>query len=148
MSGQSCGTKNIVSLLEKEGWNIIFKCLPNTPHLGVIPIPVSTGTSLQRYPDICATKNKIIKLIEVEIKDSLKVRLKTEERFVEQTKSLNNKEIFQKWRKRVSDYTKSDVSETISIECELWILQKPKKPTLDNINDKVFKIFYLTDYLS
>ena len=67
MSGQGSTTLEIGDRLRKNGWNIVFLCIPNTAHLKVIPIPTQRGGSKQRYPDIVAYRDGVTRFIEVEM---------------------------------------------------------------------------------
>src|SRR5690242_13591863 len=67
MPGQGEVVQSIVHTLTANGWRVAFSCLPNTAHVNVVPIPLRHRTAKQRYPDIVATNEVLVRLIEVEM---------------------------------------------------------------------------------
>jgi hypothetical protein len=109
MPGQGKVTKQVVSTLFDSGWTVLFSCIPNTPHVGVVPITVFKGTSRQRYPDVAATRNGKIWLIEVEMHIDAGVASDIRTRFREMRDSLQDGEIYRKWRGAIFNRTQVEL---------------------------------------
>ncbi len=88
MAGQGATIGLIAEALESNGWTVVFVCVPNTPHIGVVPIPIEGGSSNQRYPDVLSFRDGVLRLTEVEITLSEDVVEKTILRFDEQITAL------------------------------------------------------------
>ncbi|TON15434.1 hypothetical protein CGH61_24080, partial [Vibrio parahaemolyticus] len=65
MAKQGNVTKEYASFLSRNGWTVVYVCIPNTVHIGVVPIPTINGASKQRYPDIVAIKDEQLLIVEV-----------------------------------------------------------------------------------
>ena len=127
MAKQGKVTKDYANLLSHDGWNIAYVCIPNTAHIGVVPIPTPHGTGKQRYPDIVAFKDKRLLIVEVEILLNEYVYEDISLRFSEMNYSLNDKSVFSSWSGLVSNYLGIDIPKDINIENQLLII-KPIKP--------------------
>lgn len=90
----------IACALETARWQIVFKCVPNRAHVGVVPIPV-TGGAKQRYPDIVASRGQVLRLIEVEPVLSEVVANDIVERFTQQREALAIPALWELWRERI-----------------------------------------------
>jgi hypothetical protein len=146
--GQGKVTNSIAELLIENGWSVLFKCVPNTIHIGVVPIPIGYGKT--RYPDIVAYQNGVMKLIEIEPKlnseicQSLKVRLE------EQRTALGNRKIRSDWIRSLTMKTGVSIGIEFDIECELVVIlvQKncdfPHSRQLLNLNR--IELYRDTDY--
>lgn len=109
MAGQGAVTNQVSNSLVKNGrWRIVYKCIPNTSHFGVVPIPTPLGSSAQRYPDIVLIDNETTWLIEVEIRLTFKVFNDIKQRFTEMRSALFDTENWEIWKaqaERVSGLT-------------------------------------------
>jgi hypothetical protein len=114
--------------LKEKGWNVVYTCIPNTPHVGVIPIPTPQGSSEQRYPDIVATTGPVVRIVEVEINLTEQVVLDIRTRFSEMTSALTNSSVRSQWRKNISNSSGLTVVEDFRIEKDLVVC-------LENIPD-------------
>jgi hypothetical protein len=88
MAGQGAITQAYAANLEKQGWQIVYTCIPNTPHVSVIAIPIG-GSSKQCYPDILAFADNITKLVEVEIRLTQVIAAKITAKFAEILSALS-----------------------------------------------------------
>lgn len=125
MAGQGAAIREIATWLKHNKWIILFVCVPNTPHLGVIPIPTD-GVAKQRYPDIAAIKGSTLKLIEVEITVNDSVAEDIAGRLSQQRIALQRPNTWREWSSRVAasgGYKLPD--ETPVIECELVVIRPP-----------------------
>jgi len=121
LAGQGTTINSIADTLESNGWNVIFVCVPNTPHIGVVPIPIEGGSSNQRYPDVLAVKGDVLRLTEVEVKISDDVVNKTIERFAEQQTSLRDVQTWQSWSARIQSLTGIELPAACQLYCELVV---------------------------
>jgi len=121
MPGQGSTTKLIAEKIESDNWIVVYKCIPNTPHLSVIPIPIKLGSSKQRYPDILAVKGSILRLIEVEISFTAAVTENIITRFSEMKQSLADKGLYGQWKAAVKSRTGITLPSDFTVYCELVI---------------------------
>jgi hypothetical protein len=121
MAGQGSTTKRIASLLSGSGWTVIYTCIPNTSHDGVIPIPTPYGTSHQRYPDIVACKDNITRLVEVEMRLDEAVAAGIYTRFGEMVLALQDGNAWVRWRNHVHNATGHWLPEIFTPRCDLVI---------------------------
>lgn len=119
MAGQGATIRRIASLLRQNDWSVVYVCIPNSPHVGVVPIPTPNGATEQRYPDILAFKGHVVKLIEVEIAMDQDTAQHTIERFAEQCRSLRSPALYSSWRARVHELTGYALPTEPDIKCEL-----------------------------
>lgn len=122
MAGQGSTISRIASLLRVGQWEVVFVCIPNTPHIGVVPIPTNGAATAQRYPDILAVKGDCLKLIEVEMVFSADVGKKAVERFSEQRDALASQALYHEWKARVLELTGVSLPSNPRIICELVLL--------------------------
>lgn len=119
--GQGATTNEVVKRLGKAGWNVVFKCVPNTPHFGVIPIPTSHGAGAQRYPDIFSAKRRALLFTEVEMTLSEAVARDIILRFGEMMTSLKDRETWDAWRGHIERTHKLILPATPDFLCELVV---------------------------
>jgi hypothetical protein len=122
MAGQGKTTRKYAAQLSSDGWNILYICIPNTPHVKVVPIPTSHGVSKQRYPDIAAVSNDRILLAEVEMNLTEAVAQDIILRFVEMQRSLMSPELYSMWSKKVETVSKHKMPPKPMIETRLKII--------------------------
>ncbi|MDU9127602.1 PDDEXK family nuclease [Klebsiella aerogenes] len=122
MAGQGKTTRLYASMLREEGWNVIYTCIPNSPHVRVIPIPTAHGVSKQRYPDILAIKNNRILLVEVEMTLTNSVAQDISLRFSEMQKSLENIDIYRGWSRAVEISSNVTMPITPDVEMRLKLV--------------------------
>lgn len=139
MAGQGKTTRLYASILREEGWDVIYTCIPNSPHVRVVPIPTSHGVSKQRYPDILAIKNNRILLVEVEMALTNSVAQDIALRFYEMQKSLKNTDIYRGWSRAVE--ISSDVTMPITPDVEMRLklvngLNVESSPLLENLSQQ------------
>ena len=102
MATQGSITKSISKQLMQDKWNVVYTCIPNTPHINVIPIPTSSVSSSQRYPDIVAYKGDQTLFVEVEIKLNSDVKDLMIERFQDYINALKEKRTWDLWRDQLN----------------------------------------------
>ncbi len=124
MAGQGAITRAIADLLKGGGWQVVFTCIPNTPHLKVVPIPTAHGVSKQRYPDILAYRDAITRLVEVEITLNDFVAQDIETRFREMVEALRNPGTWGTWREKIRNDTGHTLPEIFVPQCELVLCRK------------------------
>jgi hypothetical protein len=136
MAGQGKTTRKYADRLAEEGWNILYVCIPNTPHVKVVPIPTSHGVSKQRYPDVAAVNNDRILLAEVEMSLTESVAQDIGLRFNEMRRALENPEIYRAWSSRAEMVSKHKMPANPIIETRLKL-----------VNGIGQKTSHLVDYL-
>lgn len=130
--GQGTVTRNIAKILRKNGWTIGYICVPNTPHVGVVPIPTSvSGVGAQRYPDVVAFNDSITLLIEVEPVLNLNVSLDIHLRFTEMITALENPTVWERWRRHVQLEAGIVLPPSFSPLCKLVVCEEVS--TFDNL---------------
>jgi hypothetical protein len=134
MAGQGSTTNDAVRELNQNGWTVVFACVPNTPHLNVVPIPTAGTSSKQRYPDILAFRDHTIRLVEVEIKLSYDVAIDILTRFQEMASALASPDIFSSWRMKLFGDTGYLLPEDFHAEYEL-IVCTPLRPSAQQLID-------------
>jgi hypothetical protein len=122
MAGQGKTTRLYATRLTDEGWKVLFICIPNSPHVGVVPIPTSHGVSKQRYPDIAALKNDQLLLVEVEMGLSDAVSQDIVLRFNEMRQALGNPALYRSWSQRVGLVSGHEMPLTPRIESRLLLV--------------------------
>lgn len=90
-------TLRIKSQLLAAGWHVVYACVPNTAHLGVIPIPSSGPRSRQRYPDIVAVRGGVTRLIEIEPRLTRAVLSDIAGRFDDHVDALTTSSVWTTW---------------------------------------------------
>lgn len=118
MAGQGKTTKSYALQLKCEGWQVLYTCIPNSVHIGVIPIPTAHGASKQRYPDIAAAKDSRILLVEVEMNLTDSVVADIILRFTEMRQALDKPSVYIEWANKVGSLAK---------------LQLPPKPIVETL---------------
>jgi len=96
-------TRAACRLLQAARWTVVYSCVPNTPHVGVIPIPTPSGSARQRYPDILATDGTVVRLVEVEPRLTRGVATNIIQRLGEQVGALSVAEAWESWRRHVEE---------------------------------------------
>lgn len=144
MAGQGKTTRQYAKSLKEEGWEIVYTCIPNTVHLGVIPIQTIDGASKQRYPDIVAYRENSLLLVEVEISINLNVYEDIKLRFKEMTETLSHEDKFLEWREKIQEVHGIHIQSDSEILRRLVLLKSPNKinskhiDKLENLNINVF----------
>ena len=131
MAGQGKTTREYAAQLSKEGWSILYVCIPNTPHVKVVPIPTSHGVSKQRYPDIAAVRNDRLLLTEVEMNLTEAVVQDIVLRFDEMQQSLMSPELYSLWSKKVEMVSKHKMPPVPMIETRLKIVNGIDQRSID-----------------
>lgn len=122
MAGQGKTTREYAKQLINEGWNVLYICIPNTPHVRVVPIPTSHGVSKQRYPDIAAEKDGYLLLVEIEMNLTEAVVQDISLRFNEMRHSLINPDLYRAWSNSVESVSKHKMPASPIIETRLKIV--------------------------
>jgi hypothetical protein len=122
VAGQGASIRKVAEILKQKGWAVLFVCVPNTPHVGVIPIP-TTGPARQRYTDIAALKGSALRLIEVEISLTEKVAEDISFRLSEQRAALSRRATWLEWSSRLTASTGQLMPHRPIIECELCVIR-------------------------
>lgn len=130
MAGQGKTTREYAAQLSSDGWSILYICIPNTPHVKVVPIPTSHGVSKQRYPDIAAVSNDLILLAEVEMNLTEAVAEDIILRFGEMRQSLMNPELYSLWSKKVATVSSHKMPPKPTIETRLKIVNGVDKRSI------------------
>lgn len=121
MAGQASTTIAIADILLRTGWTVVFRCIPNSPHIGVVPIPIQRGSAKQRYPDILSFRDHILRLTEVEIALTDNIADKIIERFDEQRAALLSPVTWVAWTARVRSLTGHLLPADCQLSCELVV---------------------------
>lgn len=121
MAGQGTTTVAIAEALRQAGWTVVFTCIPNAPHVGVVPIPIQGGSAKQRYPDILSFRDHILRLTEVEMGLTDDVADNIIDRFGEQRTALLNPATWTAWRARVESLTGFIIPQDCEVTCELVV---------------------------
>ena len=124
MAGQGATTSLIARTLRDAAWTVVYTCLPNTPHVGVVPIPTKGATTAQRYPDILAFKNSLVSLTEVEIRLTPDIYVKAIERFREQRTTLADGPMYRDWAARIGELLGFHLPTTPVITCDLVLCNR------------------------
>jgi hypothetical protein len=122
--GQGDTIRAVAAQLKSEGWSVHFVCVPNTPHVGVIPIPCNGASAKQRYPDVLASNDRTTKFVEVEPGLNENSATDLETRFSEMLAALNDPPTWQLWRDHVVATSKKPMPQTFLPECDLVICTK------------------------
>lgn len=101
MAGQAVATNAVAKALTEAGWRVVFVCVPNAVHHGVIPISTPGGSARQRYPDVLAVDGEVTRLIEVENALTASVADDIALRLAEQTVALEAPAYWEIWRRHV-----------------------------------------------
>lgn len=114
-------------VLKLDGWTIVYICIPNSPHINVVPIPTRTNHSKQRYPDVVAVRGEVTKLIEVEPRLTLSVAKNIALRFRESGDALSDTKLWNSWVSQVQSLTKISMPKSFESSFDL-ILCHDLKP--------------------
>jgi hypothetical protein len=101
MATQGATTHAVAAALDAAGWKVVFVCVPNTSHRGVVPISTPTGSARQRYPDVLAVDAESTRLVEVENALTESVAEDIAHRFGEQRIALEGPAYWDLWRRHV-----------------------------------------------
>ncbi len=123
MAGQGQTIRDYVAHLRQEGWAILFSCIPNSVHVGVVPIMTSHGVSKQRYPDVAALCGNTILLVEVEMSLTEAITIDIALRFGEMREGLSNREVYRSWASKIATVTGLEMPPTPVIETRLIIVK-------------------------
>jgi hypothetical protein len=123
MAGQGKTTRDYAEKLRQEGWGILFLCIPNTVHVGVVPIMTSHGVSKQRYPDIAALSGNTILLVEVEMALTDAITEDIILRFREMREGMSNPNVYRAWASKVGTVTGLDMPSNPVLETRLLIVK-------------------------
>ena len=124
MASQGKVTRAISAQLAASGWRVVFVCVPNSPHVGVIPIPTIRGAGKQRYPDVFAIRGDSLRLVEVELVLTDSVAQDIVLRFGEMTSSINNPTIYGPWKAHVERSHSLKLPSQPTLDCNL-VLCRP-----------------------
>ena len=103
MAGQARVTIARAAELERDGWLVVFKAIPNVVHSGVVPITTGGGTK-QRYPDILSVSGQRVLLSEVEQWLTGSVATEIAARLASHVKALTDPEVYARYRKRINEF--------------------------------------------
>ena len=126
MAGQGDTIRRIARVLTESGWDVVFVCVPNTPHVAVVPIPVKNGSAKQRYPDIAAYRGDITRLLEVEMSLTEGVANDIQERFTEFIGALRDPQCWCTWREHVKSQTRHVLPKNFVPRCDLVVCRNLK----------------------
>lgn len=149
MSGQGATIKRTAKILRDGGWEVVYICVPNACHIGVVPIPTNGGASSQRYPDVLSIKDNALRLTEVEISLTEDVGKKTIERFMEQRNALLSPIVYADWRARVLGLTGTELPLVPKVVCELVLCTRPDarlRRTIADLDGQGITVVAATDY--
>jgi hypothetical protein len=121
VAGQGSTIKAVARELESSGWSVVYVCIPNTPHVGVVPITIKDGSAEQRYPDIVAYRDQITKIVEVEMGLTENVLYDIQTRFQEMVEALEDLEAWDTWRQHIHKVTGHSLPIGFEPECELVV---------------------------
>lgn len=121
MATQGTFTRNLAISLSADQWVIAYTCIPNTPHLKAVPIPIIKGSSKQRYPDIVAIRGNNLLLVEVELTLTDNIAQDIMTRFLEMRTALGNTDIWKSWRQHVNDTCGVSIPQVVVLKCVLYI---------------------------
>lgn len=149
MATQGKITNEIADKLIAEGWKVVYKCIPNTPHIGVVPIPTSSGSSSQRYPDIVAYKDDEVRFVEVEIKLNAQVAKQLIERFDDYTGYLSKENNWALWKQQVFQYTGHMLPNGFCPVCDLVICSpvSTQEALLELLRNHKIRCQYYKEYI-
>lgn len=128
MAGQGATTRLVAKTLSDNGWIVVYKCIPNTPHTSVVPIPTPNGTSNQRYPDVLAYRSIVTRLVEVEIALTKATAFDIIKRFGEMIDALNNTSLWSSWKSKIETDTGHKLPELFSPKCDLVLCNQITAP--------------------
>jgi hypothetical protein len=149
MAGQGATTKAASIALTEAGWTVAYVCLPNTPHIGVVPIPTSHGVSRQRYPDILAFKGDTIRLVEVEQFLSDAVVEDISLRFREMRTSLSDHIVYKSWKDHIERSFNYALPDKPHILCDLLLcraIPKSAQPLESKLLTDSIRVFGLGQF--
>lgn len=133
MAGQGSTTIAYAASLRKEGWRVVYTCIPNTPHVGVVAISIGASCK-QHYPDILAFKGEITKIVEVEVQLTAGVAHKIRERFKEIGKAFQELNGWNNFRQHVQETTGIQLPELFVPVYELLICTNGRKSSEALVN--------------
>lgn len=126
MAGQGSTICDYALWLKESDWTVVYTCVPNTPHVGVVAIPIA-GSRQQQYPDILAFKGGVTRIVEVELQLTAAVAEKIRERFEDILKVLCIPEEWNTFRRHVQETTRMKLPEIFRPDCELVICRNGKR---------------------
>lgn len=130
MAKQGKVTRDYANTLKSNGWNIAYTCIPNTVHIGVVPIPTSKSSSSQRYPDIVAYKDGVLLLVEIEVTLNKSICDDISLRFSEMNESLMDEQILNGWVKLVRGFVNFSITDVNKILNELVVVNEIKSTSI------------------
>lgn len=151
MANQGATTKEIARTLQEVGWQVVYTCIPNTPHVNVVPISTPSGSSNQRYPDIVAFRQDDTKLIEVEIRLNRQVTNDLVIRFKDMIDALKDDSAWQLWRHHIYKTTGYHLPKRFRPHCDLVICQPIPTSTrwlAEELKSQNISVFFVADYIS
>lgn len=124
MAGQAKVTIARAAALEKEGWKVVYKSVPNTAHSGVVPITTAKGTK-QRYPDILSVSGDKILLSEVEQYLTEGVAAEIALRLTSHIEALSNETTYSNFRERIKGFHGIELPAKPAFEKEMVLCNIP-----------------------
>lgn len=134
MTGQGSTICDYASWLKESDWTVVYTCVPNTPHVGVVAIPIA-GSRHQQYPDILAFKGGVTRIVEVEVQLTAAVAEKIRERFEEIRKVLCIPEEWNTFRCHVQETIGINLPEKFNPDCELVICHNGKRSARELVTE-------------
>jgi hypothetical protein len=129
MASQGKVTQERARFLENSGWTVIYQCLPNSPHIGVVPVPVRIDGE-QCYPDILSFKGATLMLTEVEPRLNILTANNIQRRISSQIMTLQNTRFLEEFCNRLSEITSINVPSIRHIEAELVVISVLKDESI------------------
>jgi hypothetical protein len=120
MAGQGSTIRGYAAQLRDADWTVVYTCIPNTPHVGVVAISIA-GSSKQHYPDILAFKEDVTKIVEVEMQLTAAVAEKIRQRFEEIRGAFHAPGRWSTFRQHVKETTGIGLPKAFSSDCELVV---------------------------
>jgi hypothetical protein len=121
MATQTATTNAVAAALAGAGWQIVFVCVPNTVHHGVVPISTPDGAARQRYPDVLAVDGDTTRLVEIENALTEAVAEDIALRLTEQATALEDPAYWETWRRHVEAEHEIQMPPTFAPSLELVI---------------------------
>ena|SRR5579859_1664914 len=134
MAGQGSTIRGYAGQLRDADWTVVYMCIPNTPHVGVVAIPIA-GSSKQHYPDILAFKGNVTRIVEVEIQLTAAVAEKIRQRFEEIRGALHAPGGWSIFRQHVKGTTGISLPKTFTSDCELVVCGNGKGVDKDLVTE-------------
>lgn len=128
MTGQGSVTNEVAAALRGAGWRVVFTCIPNAVHHGVVPISTPGGSARQRYPDVLSVRQGVTRLIEVETRLTAAVADNIALRLEEQVVALSDPDYWEVWRRHVEEIHELPMPSSFSPLRELVICGPNSNP--------------------